>query len=116
MAKGRPTTQAKTAIDALLAAGLARREFKVTTQKLWRKHNGRRFYEYGDAEIFLRLSLERELELTPALLAQGLHVKHYQERTENGRRVFMVLVDTNYERRGKLTVYPPIEDSLERLS
>jgi hypothetical protein len=108
MAKGKPTIQAKRAIDALLAAGFRRGEFKVTTEKRYYKElDGRRAYEWGSARISLRATLEREIELTPAMLAQDLHVSHYlwKAEGEDTRRVHMVLVDTDYAKRGTLTTY-----------
>lgn len=104
MAKGRPTTQAQSAIDALLAAGFKRSEFKVTTE---RKYYDRYNYEFGDAKISLRASLAKSIELTPAMLAQGLHVSHYYWKAEgeDSARVHMVLVDTDYAKRGELTTY-----------
>jgi hypothetical protein len=108
MAKGKPTTQAKDAIDSLLRAGLKRNEFKVTTEKRYYKElDGRRCYEWGNARISLRCSLARAIELTPAMLAQGLHVKHYSWTPdgETVRSVRLVMVDTDYSKRGKLTNY-----------
>lgn len=106
MAKGKPTTQAKSAIDALLRAGLKRNEFKVTTEKHYHRNtDGSRFYEWGDARISLRCSLARAIELTPAMLAQDLHVSHYSwtPEGENARSVRLVLVDTQYSKRGVLS-------------
>lgn len=94
--KGRPTEQAKRAIDGLKAAGLRRREFRVRTER----HKVGRYVEYGDARIGVYCFGERAAEVTPALLAQGFGVT--QIRREG--QVRFLLVSTDYRRRGQLSV------------
>ena len=68
------TEQVKNCIAALRAAGFDRSEFKVNVQRLWRNVDGKRFYEYGDAEILLLARQDKAESLVPAMLAAGLNV------------------------------------------
>ena len=69
-----PTEQVKNAIAALKQAGFSRSEFKVNVKRLWRNVDGKRFYEYGDAEISLRAPSEKAHRLIPEMLAAGLNI------------------------------------------
>lgn len=97
--RGKPTIQAKTAIDGLKAAGFLRNEFSVTTKQLWR--DGGKFYEYGDAQISMRCHTSKIVEFTPNLLAQGFHVEYYYWEG----LLQMALVNTEYSKQGQLTIH-----------
>lgn len=65
------TVQAKRAISALLAAGYKRNEFQVHTKI---RRVGFRGYEYGNAEIVVWADREKQLELVPKVVEQGIRV------------------------------------------
>lgn len=72
----RTTGQAQAAIDRMLRAGFKRSEFKVSTERKYHtdRETGRRFYEWGDAKISIHGTYARAIELTEAMLAEGLSV------------------------------------------
>jgi hypothetical protein len=73
--------QTKNVIDALLAAGFARHDFSVRT------HSAR--YGYMEPNVVLYCSHTRAVELTPAMLANGLAVEHL---TIKGRVAYVHVV------------------------
>lgn len=64
--------QTKNTRDALLAAGLSRKDFQVRTERLM---NGSVFCGYGDARILI-WNLEKAVKRTPEMLKNGLSVRH----------------------------------------
>ena len=75
---GRPTEQAKRAIEALKAAGYARKEFTVNTDiKRVKGHDGKYYSEYGNAIITVWANLERQYDLIGNVLEQGLSATVY---------------------------------------
>lgn len=68
------TIQAKRAIQALLKAGYKRDEFSVRT-KIHRLGSGRGQYEYGDPTIIVWADKERQMELAPKVVEQGIGVQ-----------------------------------------
>lgn len=83
---GKPTAQAQTVIDKLLASGLARSEFSVRTDRIYvgtHPDTGKQCYEYGDVLIILKCNSERQNEMAKSIALQGLRVEFY--KYESGR-------------------------------
>lgn len=77
--------QTKTAVERLKAAGLKRKEFAARCEVrrfTYKDQSGanRQMTEYGDVSINLWPSLERQLALVPALLANGLNVTMFRKK------------------------------------
>ena len=68
--------QSQRMIDALKKAGYKRSEFQVRTARQYcgRDWRGRPAYEYGDAQILVFASKERQFELLEAVAQQGIDI------------------------------------------
>lgn len=113
-----PTAQAQTAIDALRAAGFKRSEFKVKTERIWRKDSeGRRFYEYGDATITILAKKDRQIELVPAMLKSGLTIcqPYYNDKTGE-RQIAWPIVTSRYTKSGvgQYIIWDSTEDTPQK--
>ena len=64
--------QTKQTVNALVKSGLKRNEFRVRTEC--------KRGEYGETFITLFCSTQRAVDLTPAIVKNGLNVQHYIER------------------------------------
>lgn len=99
------TSQVKQAVDALRGAGFDRREFTVQVEKLWRNIPGYpRFYEYGEAKVYMRCSYAKVIAAVPALIEQELGVTYYVDKDDK-TRVICVLISARYKDRRKIHVY-----------
>jgi hypothetical protein len=98
------TSQVKIAVDALRAAGFDRKDFSVEVEKLWRNIPGvPRFYEYGDAKIYMRCPKEKTISLVPALIENDLGVSYYVLKDDNNRILFLS-VSARYDDRRKISI------------
>lgn len=77
----RISSQAQRAIDAMLAAGFKRSEFRVRTERVMEggtfiNRNGHtvRSYHYGDADISCWAPKAKQIDCTEAAIAAGLTV------------------------------------------
>lgn len=96
---GRPTAQAQSAIDALKQAGFNRSDFSVRTKRIWHTDSeGRQFYEYGDAQIYIYAARDRQLELLPNMLWAGLNCTlPYYLASDGQKKAGPPIVDNQYQ-------------------
>jgi len=97
------TSQAKEAIRQMKAAGFARSEFWVETERIYRaqyrKEGCKHPYDYGKANIYVRNSALIEPRLQ-AILAADLGV--LKTILKSGTVLYCILTD--YSKRGKMEV------------
>ncbi|KKN29319.1 hypothetical protein LCGC14_0845290 [marine sediment metagenome] len=73
----RQTEQVKRAIKALKNAGYARKEFSVQVERIYQglhPETKKAMYAYGNAEVYIRASIKRQLELAQAVADNGISV------------------------------------------
>jgi hypothetical protein len=93
--------QTKYAVDKLKAAGFKRSEFSCRVRRhYFTDHTGRRAYEWGGVDIFLKTSRERIWQLLPTMLEQELGITVYVMEDGTYSTPFV----TNDERWGKLRI------------
>jgi len=90
-------TQTRDAVNALKAAGFARKEFRVRTPY------DNRIGGWGDTQIVIWASTERQLELVAEMLAAGLDVELLIEPI--GEKVWRPMVRLAIGPIGTLTTY-----------
>ena len=90
------TEQVKRVIKKLKTVGFDRSEFKVRVERIYiGMYKGKPLFEYGDANITIYASIERQIELAEAMVKEGLYVRLV--KLTNGSFGVPFVADSSYQ-------------------